>query len=434
LVRIGENDPTANQRKKLSALLVQLNDLRRQMADVKQETDKAIEEKGNSFKAKWLKLGKAAEDFTTYDVKDGMFRIRFGVRFQIDGTAGNESAGIEQTVGTVNRSVNFRRARIFALGRFFRRIDYRFEWDFAIDSGLKEAWVEGSKWTKFMKWRVGQFKEPYSLARQTSASNLNFLEWAAPVQAIAPGRGWGIMFRHNEVPQRLNWAVSLTAAGQSATDDQVNSNFTVTTRVTGLAVYEDDGRTLLHLGGAYSARDPNNNVVSFSARPEARFVPDFIATGDIPADLNTVWGIEAAAVFGQFWSQAEWLQSNVPSDDLGDLTFGGSYVEAGWFYTGENRFYQTSDGTFGRVTPNHLFKNGNPFKKKGDCGALEFVARYSALDLNSGPVRGGAMKNFGVGMNWYLSESSSVKLNLIHSDVKDVGGANIVLIRYQYDP
>jgi phosphate-selective porin OprO/OprP len=434
LVRIGENEPTASQRAKLSALLAQLNDLRTQMADVQQETDEKIEEKGNSFKAKWMRLGKAAEDFTTYDVKDGMFRIRFGVRFQIDATGGTESAGVEQTVGTVNRSVNFRRARIFAQGRFFRRIDYRFEWDFAIDNGLKDAWVEGSKWTKFMKWRVGRFKEPYSLDRQNSSAHMSFLEWASPVQAIAPGRGWGIMFRHNEAPRRLNWAVSLTAAGQSATDDETTSNLTLTTRLTGLPVYQGDGRTLLHLGGSYSARDTSDNVVSFSARPEARFVPDFIATGDIAAERSTVWGLEAAAVFGQFWSQAEWVQSEVPSDGLGDLTFRGSYVATGWFYTGENRFYKTADGTFGRVTPNRLFKNGNPFTKKGDSGALEFVARYSALDLNSGLVRGGAMKNYSVGMNWYLSESSEFKLNLIHSDVKDVGGANLVLLRYQFNP
>jgi phosphate-selective porin OprO/OprP len=245
---------------------------------------------------------------------------------------------------------------------------------------------------------------------------------------------WGIMLRHNEVPQRLNWGLSLTAGGQTATDDEVNSGLTGTRRVNGLPVYQDEGRTLLHLGGAYSARDPNDNNVSFSARPEARFAPNFVATGDIPADKNTVWGFEAAAVFGRFWSQFEWLQSEVPSDNLGDLTFEGSYVEVGWFYTGENRFYKTTDGTFGRVTPNRLFKDGNPFTKKGDCGALEFTARYSALDLNDGLVRGGAMKNYSVGMNWYLSDSSEVKLNLIHSDVQGVGGANLALIRYQFNP
>jgi len=434
LVRIGDKEPSANQRQKLSGLLAQLQDLRQQMSEVKKEADEKIEEKGDSFKAKWLRLVKAGEDFTTYDVKDGMFRIHFGLRFQIDGTLVNESAGIEAEVGSIPNKTNFRRARIFADGRFLRRIDFKFEWDFAIDNGLKDAWLEGSKWTKFMKWRFGRFKEPYSLARQNSNAYLNFLEWPAPVQAIAPGRGWGLMFRHNEAPQRLNWAVSLVARGQTAEDTETKSDFTITGRMTGLPVYQEGGRTLLHLGASYSARDPSDNVVSLSARPEARFSPDFIATGDIPTDKSLVKGLEAAAVFGPFWSQFEWLEVDVPSNDLGNLSFQGSYVEAGWFYTGENRFYKTSDGTFGHVTPNRLFKKGNPFTKKGDCGALEFTGRISVLDLNDGPVRGGRMKNYSLGMNWYLNEFSQIMLNLIHSDVENVGGANLVLVRYQFNP
>lgn len=434
LVRIGDKEPTANQREKLNGLLAQLQDLKKQMAEVKEETDQKIEEKGDSFKSKWLRFRRATEDFTNYDVDDGMFRINFGLRFQIDATAGSQSAALETAVGAIEEDIDFRRFRLFAAGRFFRRVDFKFEWDLAIDDGLKDAFIEGSKWTKFMKWRVGRFKEPYSLARQNSAANLNYLEWPAPVQAIAPGRGWGIMLRHNETPERLNWAVSLTAGGQTADETETESDFTLTGRMTGLPVYSDRGRQLLHLGGSYSIRDPNNNTVSFSARPEARFSPDFIATGDIAADKGIVWGLEAAAVFGRLWSQFEWLQSDVPSDDLGDLTFKGSYVEVGYFWTGENRFYKTIDGTFSRVTPNRLFKKGNPFTKKGDCGALEFTARVSALDLNDGLVSGGAMKNYSLGMNWFLSETSQVMLNVIRSDVKDLGKANLLLLRYQFNP
>ena len=434
LARIGDKEPTASQREKLAGLLGQLKDLKQQMAEVKEEIDQKIEEKGDSFKSKWLRLRKAAEDFTNYDVDDGMFRIRFGVRFQVDATAGSESAALETAVGPIEENIDFRRLRIFADGRVFRRIDFKFEWDLAVDNGLKDAYIEGSKWTKFMKWRVGNFKEPYSLARQNSAAHLNYLEWPAPVQAIAPGRGWGIMFRHNEAPERLNWGVSFTAGGQTADETETKSDFTITGRMTGLPVYSGSGRRLVHLGGSYSIRNPNNNTISFSARPEARFSPDFIATGDISADKGTIWGLEAAAVFGQLWTQFEWLQSDVPSDDLGNLSFEGSYVEVGYFWTGETRFYETKDGTFGRVTPNRLFKKGNPFTKKGDCGALEFTARVSALDLNDGLVRGGAMKNYSLGMNWFLSETSQIMLNLIRSDVADVGKANLLLLRYQFNP
>jgi len=242
------------------------------------------------------------------------------------------------------------------------------------------------------------------------------------------------MFRHNETPVRLNWGLSLTAGGQTADETQTKSDFTITGRMTGLPVYGDKGRQLVHVGASYSIRAPNNNTVGFSARPEARFAPDFISTGDISADKGIIWGLEAAAVFGQLWTQFEWLQSEVPSNDLGDLTFNGTYVEVGYFWTGENRFYKTADGTFGRLTPNRLFKGGNPFTKKGNGGALEFTARVSALDLNDGLVSGGAMKNYSVGMNWFLTETSQFMLNLIRSDVEDLGAANLLLLRYQFNP
>ena len=44
------------------------------------------------------------------------------------------------------------------------------------------------------------------------------------------------------------------------------------------------------------------------------------------------------------------------------------------------------------------------------------------------------MKNYSVGMNWFLNETNQFMLNLIRSDVKDLGAANLVLLRYQFNP
>jgi hypothetical protein len=37
-------------------------------------------------------------------------------------------------------------------------------------------------------------------------------------------------------------------------------------------------------------------------------------------------------------------------------------------------------------------------------------------------------------MNWYLSQVNRVSLNYVHSCLLDSGRANIVLLRYQYNP
>jgi phosphate-selective porin OprO/OprP len=139
-------------------------------------------------------------------------------------------------------------------------------------------------------------------------------------------------------------------------------------------------------------------------------------------------------VRGSWWVQTEWIQSRVTASDLGDPVFGGAYVETGWFLTGETRFYRTEDGIFGRVRPKRLFRGGNPFTRKGDCGALEIVGRYSWIDLSDGTVSGGEMHNAGLGLNWYLTHASRFMVNYIHSVLRDGGNANLLLVRFQFNP
>jgi phosphate-selective porin OprO/OprP len=432
LLRIGDAEPTAEQRERMQEFLAQLSELRAQLASKKEDEEQ--KKKGDSVKARWMRVRTALTDFTNYDVDDGMFRIRLGLRFQLDGTLAWADDDLEAVVGPVEDSLEWRRGRIFAVGRLFRRFDFRFEYDFAADSGFKDVFLEGVKFTKYFRWRIGQFKEPFSIGRQNSGFVLGFLEFPAPVQTFAPGRNWGLMFRHSELEQRLHWAVSATTGGKTTDDNQNTANVTFTGHVTGLPVYRDDGRRLVHLGVSASVRSPSGNQVQYRARPEARFAPFFVDTGEIPTSEVTLAGGEIATVQGPFWAQAEWVRSFVNADDFGDLEFDGIYVEAGWFLTGETREYRTQDGHFGRVTPNRLFRGSNPFTGKGDSGAMEISGRYSKVDLNDGSIAGGEMSNVSVGLTWYLTASSRLTLDYVRSDVRDVGAANLVLLRYQFNP
>jgi phosphate-selective porin len=44
------------------------------------------------------------------------------------------------------------------------------------------------------------------------------------------------------------------------------------------------------------------------------------------------------------------------------------------------------------------------------------------------------MTNLSLGMNWYTSHTSRFMLNYVRSELHDVGAANIVLVRYQFNP
>jgi phosphate-selective porin OprO/OprP len=432
ILRIGDKEPTDKQRQQLRDLAAKLADHRAQLASVKDSDEGKA--RGEGFRARWLRLRQALQDFTRYDVRDGMFRIQFGARFQVDATAGTESSALQAQVGSIDESLEFRRGRVFAFGRLFRRYDFRFEYDFAADKGPKDAYFEGVKFTRYVKWRLGHFREPFSLSRQTSSFNLGMMEQPLPVQALTPGRNLGIMFRHTEANNRLFWAVAATTKGKTTDDNRVNAKVTFTGRVTGLPLYRDQGRSLLHIGASYSIRDPKGDTAQLAARPEARFTPFFVDTGEFTADSVSLAGVEVAVVHGIYWAQGEWIGSDAETSDGSNPSFEGAYVEMGWFLTGESRFYRTQDGTFGRITPNRLFHGGNPFGRGDDGGALEFTGRVSTLDLNSGPITGGEISDVSVGMNWYLNQTSRLMLNVIRSDVQDVGTADLVLLRFQFNP
>ena len=74
------------------------------------------------------------------------------------------------------------------------------------------------------------------------------------------------------------------------------------------------------------------------------------------------------------------MQAEIDASHLGDPTFDGYYVQAGYFLTGEHRPYVFGRGGFGRVKPKSIFG------KDDGRGAWEIAARYSTLDLTDGAV------------------------------------------------
>ncbi|MDH3713766.1 MAG: porin, partial [Gammaproteobacteria bacterium] len=279
--------------------------------------------------------------------------------------------------------------------------DFKYEQDFAADQGLKDAYFEGQLF-RFSRWRLGRFKESFSLGRQTSSSNAGFLETSLPVSALTPGRGLGAMIKSNE-RARYSWALSMTtsAISNNNEDDPTKASLAITGRVTGTPLYGNGGKQLLHIGASYSARKPNDDTVEYATRPEARFAPVIAATPEIAADRVTLTGVELAAVSGSYWAAAEWVGSSVEAENLSNPAFDGAYLQGGWFLSGESRFYKTSSGTFGRTRPNKLYTGGNPFNIVANGGGLELTARYSALDLSGGTINAGNVRNIGFGLNWY---------------------------------
>ena len=111
----------------------------------------------------------------------------------------------------------------------------------------------------------------------------------------------------------------------------------------------------------------------------------------------------------------------------------GSYVQVGWFLTGENRPYRINSGTLDRRQPSVKYAKGNPLKKKNG-GAREIVGRLSRMDLTDGLVEGGELTDISAALNWYINATTRVEFNYINASPKNQGSANIFLLRVQYQP
>jgi phosphate-selective porin OprO/OprP len=133
--------------------------------------------------------------------------------------------------------------------------------------------------------------------------------------------------------------------------------------------------------------------------------------------------LEFAGVRGPLWWAAEgfFFEGGVSG---ARRNFSGSDFQIGYYLTGEHRRYKTSAGAWDRQRPTHPVGSG------GKLGAWEILARYSTVDLDDGPVRGGELSTFAVGLNWYPNSAVRLQLNYVRPDLEDVGQGEFVILRF----
>ena len=340
---------------------------------------------------------------------DGAFSFGLGGRLMLD------AAYYDEDKTKLGDGTEVRRARLEAEGRLFHDWTYELGVDFAGgDSDVKNAYIGYEGWWP-ASFKIGQFKEPFSLEEMTSSKYITFMERALP-NAFVPGRNIGI-------GAHRYWE-SLTAAGglfgeafDSDVEDEGDEGWGVAGRLTYSPLHLET--RAVHLGAAAEYRKPDDSdEIRFRTRPESHVTSvRYANTDDILEVDNTVkYGLEAAGVWGPFSVQGEYIYTDVNRNSgFEDVNFDGWYTFASWFLTGESRRYRARKGAFGRVKPQHRY------------GAWELAARYSTIDLNDGPVTGGKEENITLGLNWYINSQLRAMANYViidnDDDADDAGDA-----------
>ncbi|MBE7444174.1 MAG: porin [Planctomycetia bacterium] len=384
---------------------------------------------------------KEPEDFRVYwkeglnfDTINKNFKLKIGGRIGQDWGWFREDNEIRDTIGDQVDGAEFRWARLYISGTIYNNIDFKMEYDFAGGGrpSFTDVFVELKEIPVAGNFRVGHFKEPFSLETLTSNNYITFMERALP-NVFSPARNTGMMLYNAAMDKRMTWAGGVfrnsNDFGDSEGDSTTEGGYSFSGRLTGLPWYEEEGRRLLHTGFGYSYQNAFENKIRFSQTPEMHMADKFVDTGTIAAEAVHLFGPELAIVYGPLSFQTEYVFAKVDLEDGGgsDPDFSGFYFYASYFLTGENRRYNTKNGSFDIVKPKKNFKWGE------SIGAIELAARYSAVDLEDEDISGGRLQDGTVGVNWYLNPNMRVMLNYVHADADfsgEDGTADLVGLRF----
>ena len=370
------------------------------------------------------------------ETADKNFSVMIGGRIQADWNGSYPGDGVQEEFDLQESysGVEFRRARLSLQGLIFGNIDYKIEYDFSTgEPEAKDVYIGMRKLPAVQYVRVGHFKEFFSLEELTSDSFTTFMERGLP-NAFSPSRNMGIGAMPLFFDQRLTYALGVFAETDNSGFGFGNGQgYNLTTRVTGLPIYEDEGAHLLHLGLAYSHKFRHDSSLTFSQRPESHLFPVALVNTNlnmpdpIATDGVDLINPEIAWVWGQLSLQAEYQHAFVSQVDNPNPDFGGFYAYVSYFVTeGDKRAYRLGEGAFDRIVPKKNFSiDGQGW------GAWEVAARFSRLDLNSENVDGGALDDVTAGVNWYLNPVTRITVNYVWAHLESVGDSNIIQGRFQ---
>jgi phosphate-selective porin OprO/OprP len=355
-----------------------------------------------------------------------LLRMKIGGQAQNDTAIFSKQGELETELGRLENGVEWRRARLYAAGLFTDIIEFKLQYDFASNNppNLKDAYV-GLLEVPFLhipiKTRAGRFKNLLGLEIMESGNDTTFMERGLTT-AFLPTRNTGIMF-HGDAPRhRIRWAIGFVQQ-EDEFGVEISTNASITGR---FATAFRPGGSLVHVGVDFANFKPDEDTMRLLERPESHIAPQFVDTGDFPAQSSNVFNAEGAFVKGPLSFQGEFTYNDVKAPDVGDPNFYALYAFGSYFLTGETRHYKIQDGAFGRIYPKREFRDGS-----GGMGAFEIAFRFSRVDLDDKEINGGRLNDLTAGFNWYATHNYRVIFNVIRAKRSDWDPVWIFQVRLQ---
>jgi phosphate-selective porin OprO/OprP len=465
----------------------QVDDLQAKI-ELLQAQVEGLQEALEGVKTQQAKVTPSWKGAPLYEDKDAGWSFKPRGRLQYDvGFVGNpDDAIVTRNLGFNTRA---RRIRLGAEGTIPGGLGYKFEMDFANASvGFGDVILTYTPKNSPFNIALGNQETNNGLEQISSSRWSSFIERAAFDDAFINTRRIGLNLGYVSKAGDLRANAGLwTAHSIDSTLD--NDGWIGAAR----AVYSPlMGGNQMHFGLNYQHREfqsnngataassvgqpSTNQLARYRARPFSQLTDvRFVDTGNYAAKSDDIIGLEAAGIFKSLHIAAEgqYLKSNAytaectgtprvctgptvtfnaATDDpvdvlglfaanqwvpLGNPSFWGGYVEAGYFLTGETRGYK--NGAWDRT------KVLKPFSK-GGVGAFQLNGRVDYLDLDNSKLKNGCTNNFTtgactgspnlskggkqlgflVGLTWIPEDYVRVLVNYSHADITGGPSASLV--------
>lgn len=355
-----------------------------------------------------------------FESEDSDYKIWLDGRVQAD-YAG--FFGVNEDYDAIGNGASIRRARFAVKAQVTR--NWYGEIDIDMANGfaeLKDAILRYDG-IKNVEIQVGNFKENFSMQRNTSSRYLQFME-RPMVTYLAPSRHIGANIKYS-IP--LIWAsggifFQEIAGVEEVTNVQDNNkdygrgtgeSFTGKLVIRPLHKSADMG---LHIGGGLSYRTPKSHDapgdyggMRFSTRNSTsinrkKYIDTDVIKG---VDHSLLYTAELAGhykglrVESAYIGTTVYLKDDSPAVNKNDKSFGGWYAQAGYLLFGGQQRYDYGGAKYNRV------------QRGQKWGDVELTARYECIDLNDfdGDVYGGAGEAYALGLNFWVNNNVKFMLN-----------------------
>jgi phosphate-selective porin OprO and OprP len=373
------------------------------MKGVLTEEEGRLITKGHTSKTNVTPVLKEKDNNFTIESPNGNNSISLTGRIHLDYRGYSSYGDSDAALSSITASPSATGADTFDIRRARLGVKYKFAKNYSGEivfntvgavNVLDVAFMD-INWFEKAKFRIGQFKMPYSLEQLTSSNNIDFIERSF-VDAYIPAKEIGAQV-FGEPTKGMTYALALSnglpaanAVGSEADNRQDGKD--VIGRVTfNAAEAMGDKESVMHGGLAFSYGDsPIGTGFGGNRSTEARgasFYTQPVASGVASASRTlerTRYGVEGAFASGPFKVQGQYNvlnnQFQLPgtagaiSHDVDVKTY---YVEALWTITGEKWADRYKAGAFGALKPKKEF-NSDDFTG----GAWEVGTRFSKFDAS----------------------------------------------------